>query len=211
MGPPPPPGPAPALGVPLIHLSTDYVYPGDKASPYVETDATGPLGVYGRSKLEGEQAVMAAHPGAVILRTSWVYSPFGANFVKTMLRIGKDRDLVRVVADQLGNPTSALDIADAVLTIAPDLAAAKGPGGIYHFCGTGSTNWCDFARFIFAESGKRGGPAPKVEAITTADYPTPARRPANSRMDTSAFMARFGLVPRGWEEATSETVGRLLA
>uniref|UniRef100_UPI00359468C2 SDR family oxidoreductase n=1 Tax=Aestuariivirga sp. TaxID=2650926 RepID=UPI00359468C2 len=200
-----------ALGVPLIHLSTDYVYPGDKASPYVETDATGPLGVYGRSKLEGEQAVMAAHPGAVILRTSWVYSPFGANFVKTMLRIGKDRDLVRVVADQLGNPTSALDIADAALRIAPDLVSARKPGGIYHFCGTGSTNWCEFARFIFAQSGKLGGPASGVEAITTADYPTPARRPANSRMDTSAFAERFGFVPRGWEEAAVETVRRLLA
>lgn len=202
---------AAALGVPVIHLSTDYVYPGDKASPYVETDPTGPLGVYGTSKLEGELAVMAAHGNAVILRTSWVYSPFGANFVRTMLRIGKERDTVRVVDDQQGNPTSAIDIADAILRIAPGLTAAKGPGGIYHLCGTGSTTWCGFARHIFVESAKRGGPAPKVEGITTAEFPTAAKRPANSRMDMGAFKARFGFVLRPWHEATAETVARLIA
>ena len=198
------------LGVPVIHLSTDYVYPGDKPSPYVESDATGPSSVYGQSKLEGEQAVMAAHPQALIFRTSWVYSPFGANFVKTMLRIGKDRDVVRVVADQHGNPTSAIDIADAILSLAPGLGGTAA-GGIYHLCGSGSTTWCGLAQAIFAESGKLGGPAPRVEAITTAEYPTPARRPANSRMDTAAFTARFGFALRPWPDAVAETVARLLA
>lgn len=198
------------LGVPVIHLSTDYVYPGDKPSPYVESDATGPSSVYGQSKLEGEQAVMAAHPQALIFRTSWVYSPFGANFVKTMLRIGKDRDVVKVVADQQGNPTSAIDIADAILRLAPGLGSTPA-GGIYHLCGSGSTTWCGLAQAIFAESGKRGGPAPRVEAITTAEYPTPARRPANSRMDTAAFTARFGFALRPWPDAVAETVARLLA
>ncbi len=199
------------LGVPIIHLSTDYVYPGDKLTPYLESDATGPSSIYGKSKLEGEQIVLAAHPQALIFRTAWVYSPFGANFVKTMLRIGKDRDVVKVVDDQHGNPTSAIDIADAILRVVPGLVEAKTAGGIYHLCGTGSTTWCGFARAIFAESAKHGGPAPRVEAITTADYPTPARRPANSRLDTTAFTARFGFALRPWQEATAETVARLLA
>ncbi len=153
---------------------------------------------------------MAAHPQALIFRTSWVYSPFGANFVKTMLRIGKDRDVVRVVADQQGNPTSAIDIADAILRLAPGLGSTPA-GGIYHLCGSGSTTWCGLAQAIFAESGKLGGPAPRVEAITTAEYPTPARRPANSRMDTAAFTARFGFALRPWPDAVAETVARLLA
>ncbi len=201
---------AQALGVPFIHLSTDYVYPGSKPEPYVESDATGPLGVYGRSKLEGEQAVRAAHPDAIILRTSWVYSPFGANFVKTMLRIGKDRGVVKVVDDQQGNPTSAIDIADAILRIAPGLIAAPRQGGTYNFCGTGGTTWCGFARHIFLCSEKLGGPAPRVEAITTIEFPTPARRPQNSRMDMRAFTARFGFAMRPWQEAAAETIARLL-
>ena len=199
------------LGVPFIHLSTDYVYPGGKPDPYVESDETGPTSIYGKSKLEGERAVLAAHPEALIFRTAWVFSPFGANFVKTMLRIGKDRDVVKVVDDQHGNPTSAIDIADAILTIAPRLAAGREAGGIYHLCGSGSTTWCGFARAIFQESGKHGGPAPRVEAITTAEYPTPARRPANSRLAMTAFTSRFGFELRPWPEATAETVARLLA
>ena len=199
------------LNIPLIHLSTDYVYPGDKPRPYVESDPTGPLGVYGQSKLEGEKAVMAAHAQAVILRTSWVYSPFGANFVKTMLRLAKDRDVIRVVDDQHGNPTSALDIAAAILKIAPGLVEAHGEGGIFHCCGAGSTTWCGFARQIFAESARLGGPSPHVEAITTPEFPTPAKRPHNSRLDTSAFAKRFGFSLRPWQDATAETVLRLLA
>lgn len=197
------------LRVPLIHLSTDYVYPGNKPEAYVESDATGPLGVYGQSKLEGEQAVRAAHPVALVLRTSWVYSPFGANFVKTMLRVGRERPVLRVVDDQQGNPTSAIDIADAILRIT---AASRFPpgGATLHLCGTGSTTWCGLARHIFTTSARLGGPSPKVEAIATADYPTPARRPANSRLRMDAFVARFGFSLRPWQDAVDETVARLL-
>ena len=194
------------LGVPFIHLSTDYVYPGDKPAPYVENDETGPLGVYGQSKLAGEVAVRAAHPSPLILRTSWVYSPFGNNFVKTMLRVGRDRPVLSVVDDQTGNPTSALDIADAILRIAPGLAA----GGTYHLCGSGEVTWCGFARGIFAVSAAKGGPNPQVKAITTAGYPTPASRPANSCMSMAGFSARFGFTLRPWQEAVAETVERLL-
>lgn len=194
------------LGVPFIHLSTDYVYPGDKISPYVESDATGPLGVYGQSKLAGEEAVRAAHPSPLILRTSWVYSPFGNNFVKTMLRVGRDRPVLSVVDDQIGNPTSAFDIADAILRVAPGLGA----GGVYHLCGNGDVTWCGFAREIFAQSTAKGGPGPEVKAITTAEYPTPARRPANSRMSMDAFESRFGFRLRPWRDALSETLERLL-
>ncbi len=201
---------AAALGIPFIHLSTDYVYPGDKPAPYVESDAVGPLGVYGASKLAGEEAVRAAHPRALIFRTSWVYSPFGANFVKTMLRAGRERAVLRVVDDQHGNPTSALDIADALLRIAPALTGGEAEGGTYHLCGEGSTTWCGFARFIFAESAKHKGPNPRVEAIATSEYPTPARRPGNSRLDTTAFARRFGFGLRPWTEAAAETVARLL-
>jgi dTDP-4-dehydrorhamnose reductase len=199
------------LGLALIHLSTDYVYPGDKPSPYIEGDATGPLGVYGRSKLAGEAAVRAAHPRALILRTSWVYSPYGTNFVKTMLRAGRERDEVGVVDDQTGNPTSALDLADAILRIAPRLVAPGGEAGILNLCGTGDVTWCGFARHIFAVSGNLGGPRPKVRPIVTAEFPTPAKRPANSRLSTAAFAARFGFTLRPWQEATADTVARLLA
>lgn len=194
------------LGIPFVHLSTDYVYAGDKPAPYVEEDPTGPLGVYGQSKLAGEIAVRDAHPSPLILRTSWVYSPFGANFVKTMLRVAKDRPVLSVVDDQLGNPTSALDLADAILRILP----ALGAGGTYHLCGSGETTWCGFARGIFDASRELGGPSPEVKAITTADYPTAARRPQNSRMSMAAFEARFGFRLRHWREATAETVARLL-
>ena len=198
------------LGVPFIHLSTDYVYPGDKAGPYVETDATGPLGIYGKSKLAGEIAVRDAHARALILRTSWVYSPFGANFVKTMLRVGRQRDLVSVVDDQIGNPTSALDLAGAILAIAPELVDSGGMAATFHLCGKGEASWYGFAREIFAVSGRLGGPHPKVRAIATAEYPTPARRPANSRLSTAAFNRQFGFELRPWTEAVADTVGLLL-
>lgn len=194
------------LGAPFIQLSTDYVYPGDKTGVYVESDATGPLGIYGQSKLAGEEAVTSAHPSPLILRTSWVYSPFGGNFVKTMLRLGRERAVLNVVDDQIGNPTSALDIADAVLRIAPGLRA----GGTYHLCGSGDVTWYGFAREIFALSESLGGPCAEVKPITTAEYPTPARRPANSRMSMDAFAARFGFRLRPWQEALAETVSRLV-
>ena len=201
------------LGVPLIHLSTDYVFDGRKPSSeaYAETDATNPLGVYGRSKRAGEEAVLAAHPPSLVLRTSWVFSPFGANFLKTMLRLGAERESLRVVSDQAGNPTSALDLAEIILQIAPGLAADPAPGGIFHLTNTGSTSWHGFAAAIFEASAGHEGPRPRLEPITTADYPTPARRPANSRLDTSAFTRRFGITPRPWQKAVAETVARVLA
>jgi dTDP-4-dehydrorhamnose reductase len=200
------------LGVPLIHLSTDYVFDGKKpqAEAYIEADATNPLSVYGRSKRAGEEAVLDAHPTSLILRTSWVFSPFGTNFLKTMLRLGGERESLRVVSDQIGNPTSAIDLADIILQIAPELAASTPAGGIFHLTNSGSTSWHGFAAAIFEASASRGGPRPRLEAITTADYPTPARRPANSRLDTSAFNRRFGLAPRPWQLALGEVVARVL-
>ena len=195
-------------GADLIHLSTDYVFSGDTNMPYRETDATGPACVYGHSKLQGELAVRAAHPGAVILRTSWVFSPFGQNFLKTMLRIGRERPDVRVVNDQHGNPTSALDLADAILRIAPSLAGAA--GGTYHLSGEGGTTWFGFAQQIFAASAALGGPHPVLVPVTTSDYPTAARRPADSRLSSAAFRARYGFGVGPWEDAVAATVRRLV-
>ena len=192
------------LDVPFVHISTDYVFNGRKPTPYVELDETGPLNVYGRSKLEGERAVLAAYPRALILRTSWVFSPFGSNFLKTMLKVGAERPALRVVSDQFGNPTSAFDLAATILEIAPALPGK--PGGLYHLTGEGSTSWHGFASFIFQDSAKRGGPAPALEAIASADYKAAAIRPANSRLDCTAFGSRFGVKLRPWTEAAAETV-----
>lgn len=195
------------LKLPFVHFSTDYVYPGDKSGPYVETDETGPVSVYGQSKLAGEEAVRAAHPSPLILRTSWVYSPFGANFVKTMLRLGASRPVLNVVDDQTGNPTSALDVAAALLSIAPDL----GRGGTYHLCGTGAVTWCGLARAVFSASQDLGGPSAEVMAITTAEFPTAARRPANSRLSTDAFHQRYGFRLPAWQDSLPDVVSRLIA
>jgi dTDP-4-dehydrorhamnose reductase len=198
------------LAVPLIHLSTDYVFDGTKPVPYVETDPPNPLSVYGRSKHDGEQAVMAAHPSSIILRTSWVFSPFGTNFLKTMLRLGAERENLRIVSDQTGNPTSAIDLAETILNLAPQLSAnPAAANGVYHLTNAGSTNWYGFAEAIFNASARHGSPRPRLEAISSTDYPTPARRPANSRLDTSAFTSRFGITPGRWENAVEETIARL--
>jgi dTDP-4-dehydrorhamnose reductase len=201
------------LGVPLVHLSTDYVFDGRKPAPYVEDDPTGPTGVYGRSKLAGEAAVLAAHDDVAILRTAWVFSPFGANFVKTMLRLAGDRDEVGVVADQLGNPTSALDLAAAILTVAENLRAGDKAEqrGIFHAAGTGDASWADFAERIFAASHARGGPTARVKRITTADFPTPATRPANSRLDCGKLARVHGVTMPDWRSSTDAVVERLLA
>lgn len=200
------------LGVPLIHLSTDYVFDGTKATPYVEGDPTGPTGVYGASKLAGEEAVLAGHSDSAVLRTAWVYSPFGANFVKTMLRLAGDRDEVSVVADQRGSPTSALDIADGVLSVAANLLSAQDAElrGIFHMVGAGEASWADFAEAIFAISAKLGGPAARVKRIPTAEYPTPAKRPANSRLDTGRFERVHGVRLPEWRQSLKEVVARLL-
>jgi len=201
------------LGIPLIHLSTDYVFDGTKRAPYVETDATGPVSAYGRSKLAGERAVASACERHVILRTSWVHSPFGTNFVKTMLRLGASRPELGVVDDQIGCPTYAPHLADAILAIARRaLSVADGPAqwGIYHAAGTGETTWCGFAREIFRQAAASGGPSPAVRAITTADYPTPATRPANSRLDCTALERAFGTRLPNWHEGLRDCLARLL-
>lgn len=191
-----------ARGLRLLQVSTDYVFDGSKDVPYDEADAVAPLGVYGASKEAGERAVREINPGHVILRTAWVVSPHGANFVKTMLRLGRERPVLRVVDDQRGCPTSAGDIADALLTI----ATGGGPPGTYHFVNAGAASWCDLARFVL----ERAGIDAPVEAITTADFPTPARRPANSRLSTAKLMRDYGITPRPWQDAVGEVADVLI-
>lgn len=199
------------LGVPVVHLSTDYVFDGEGQGAHAEGDPTGPQGVYGASKLAGEAAVARANPRHFILRTAWVYSPFGANFVGTMLRLAGEREEVDVVADQWGNPTSALDIADAILHVAPAMRAGDGRlCGVYHLAGSGETSWHGFARHIFAASAARGGPSAQVKEIRTADYPTAAKRPRNSRLSSAKFAATFGWTVPDWRRSTDEVVARLL-
>jgi len=200
------------LNVPLLHLSTDYVFDGTLDRPYREDDATGPTGAYGRSKLAGEQKIAALHPNHVILRTAWVYSPFGANFVKTMLRLGETREEVGVVADQRGNPTSAIDIADALILLARRLAADRSPDlrGIFHLTGRDEASWADVAEAAFQQARKAGRRPVRVRRIATADYPTPARRPANSRLDNAKLAARYGLSLPPWRQSLEGCVERLL-
>jgi len=199
-------------GAPLIHLSTDYVFDGAKTSPYLESDPVRPVSVYGASKEGGEQAVRTGAPRHVILRTAWVVSPHGGNFIKTMLRLARERERLTVVDDQRGNPTSATDIAAALAVIARRLVEdADAPLGTYHFVNSGEATWCGFAREIFAQAGAAGHKVPVVEAIPTSAYPTPARRPANSRLDTAKLTRDFGIEPRPWRDAVSDVVATLLA
>jgi dTDP-4-dehydrorhamnose reductase len=200
------------LGVPLLHLSTEYVFDGRLERPYRETDPTAPLSAYGRSKLRGEERIMAIHGNHVILRTSWVYSPFGENFVRTMLRLGSSQEEVAVVSDQLGNPTSAVDIAGALVVIARQLVSDNEPSlrGIFHMTGQGEGSWADVAEAIFAAAEARGFRPARVKRIATADYPTLARRPANSRLDNEKLAARYGLSLPPWREALADCVGLLL-
>ncbi|MDP9632010.1 UNVERIFIED_ORG: dTDP-4-dehydrorhamnose reductase [Ensifer adhaerens] len=202
---------AAALGVPVIHLSTDYVFDGSKSSPYLESDPVAPIGAYGRSKLAGEQAVAAAANNHAILRTAWVYSPFGKNFLKTMLKLAETRDSLNVVDDQIGNPTSSLDIADAVLTVAANLLASDDPAlrGTFHMAGAGEASWADFAVEIFARSAQVEGVTAKVGRILSSAYPTPAKRPANSRLDCSLLEARHGAKLPDWRQSTANIVERL--
>ena len=200
------------LGVPVIHLSTDYVFDGTLDRPYRETDPVAPVSAYGRSKLVGEQLVAAAHPDHVILRTAWVYSPFGKNFVKTMLALGATRSEIAVVADQRGCPTSALDIADAVLEIGGRLVASASPSqrGTFHLVGTGEATWAEFAQTALDHAVEFGRSPVRVRGITTQEYPTPARRPMNSRLDTGKLSRTFGVKLPDWRESMRACVGRLL-
>ena len=185
-----------ARGLPLVHVSTDSVFDGAGAAPFAPDAPTGPLGAYGRSKLAGEEAVRAAGGVHAIIRTSWVVSAHGSNFVKTMLRLGHERDALRVVADQVGGPTPAADLAAACLAAAGGLAGDPGLSGSYHFAGAPDVSWAGFAREIFARSGV----ACAVEEIPTEAYPTPAARPRNSRLDCSSFEAAFGLARPDWRD-----------
>ncbi len=201
------------LDLPLLQVSTDYVFDGSKAGPYVEEDAVGPLGVYGRSKLAGERAVAEANPRHAILRTAWVYAPYGANFVRTMLRIAANKPEVAVVADQHGCPTSALDIATTLLGVASRLAAEpENPEltGVFHMASRGEAVWADVAEAIFAASRAKGGPSATVKRITTAEFPTQARRPANSRLDCSKLERVYGIALPDWHGPLERTVSRLL-
>jgi len=204
---------AAALNVPLVQLSTDYVFSGDGSRAWREDDPTGPQGVYGASKLAGERAVLAACPNSAVLRTAWVYSPFGSNFVKTMLRLAETRDEVGVVADQIGNPTSALDIADGVLAVAANLIGRADPAlrGVFHMAGAGEASWADLAEAVFAASAVRGGPAAQVRRIATSDYPTPARRPANSRLDCTRLAGIHGVRLPQWRGSLETVIDRLVS
>ena len=189
------------LGIPLVHISTDYVFDGAGDTPFAPEHPTAPLGAYGRSKLKGEQGVRAAGGTCAILRTSWVFSAHGANFVKTMLRLGAERDSLNVVADQIGGPTPARAIAQACLTIAQHLQAAPEASGTYHFSGAPDTSWACFAREIMAQARLDC----RIEEIATSAYPTLARRPLNSRMDCSSLSV-FGLDRPSWRAGLKDVL-----
>ncbi|GGB37129.1 NAD(P)-dependent oxidoreductase [Sphingomonas metalli] len=198
-------------GIPIVHVSTDYVFPGDREGAWEVDDPVAPLGVYGASKLGGELAVRTSGARHAIVRTAWVVSAHGNNFVKTMLRVGADRPTLRVVADQHGSPTSAADLAAALAAIAVRLAEDESaPTGTYHFSNAGPTDWHGFAEEIFRQSAARGGPSPAVEPITTADYPTPARRPANSLLSHRAIERDYGIHPQPWQSALGDILDELL-
>ncbi|MEI7376859.1 dTDP-4-dehydrorhamnose reductase [Dickeya chrysanthemi] len=194
-------------GARFIHVSTDYVFDGTATRPYIETDATHPLGVYGQTKLDGERAVLKVNPAAQIVRTAWVFSEYGNNFVKTMLRLGRERDSLGVVADQRGCPTYAGDIADAIIGVLQQQAE----GGLYHFCGDEEVSWHAFADAIFAVADKQQllSRVPTVNAITTEQYPTPAARPAYSTLNCTKI-ARLGISPSAWRAALSVIIPKLV-
>lgn len=194
-------------GIPLLHVSTDYVFDGSGSRPWRESDPVAPLGAYGASKLAGERAVAETGAEAVILRTAWVFSAHGGNFVKTMLRVGQGRDEMRVVADQFGGPTPARAIAGALWTIAAAFRDGQGATGIFHFAGAPATSWADFAEAIFVRSG--WSTVPSVTRIATADWPTPTSRPANSVLDCSAIAAAYGIAQPDWQRGLDDVISEL--
>ena len=201
---------AAGIDAPILHISTDYVFDGTKRGAYDEHDRLAPLGVYGRTKAEGEAGVRAANTRHVILRTAWVYGVHGGNFLKTMLRLARERDRLRVVGDQRGCPTATRDIAEAVLAVDGALGRDPAFAGTFHFAGTGVTSWHGFAVAIVAAQAAFTGRHPPVDAITTADFPTPAKRPANSELDSDLFAATFGWRAAPWRDRVTETVAHLL-
>jgi len=201
-----------SLDIPLIHLSTGYVFDGTKSDPYNEQDPICPINAYGRSKAAGERAVAAAHQKHVILRTSWVYNPVGRNFVRTMLELARKQDEVRVVADQVGNPTAATDIADGILAVTRDLLGSGSDEryGTFHMTAAGDTTWAEFASAVFLASAERGGPSARVVQIASAEYHTPARRPANSRLDCAKIARVYGVTLPHWRSSLGPCVERIL-
>ena len=195
------------LGIPFVHISTDYVFDGSGDTARAEDAPTAPLGVYGQTKLDGERAVQAAAGQYAIMRTSWVFSAHGNNFVKTMLRFGAERDRLTIVADQIGGPTASADIAAAALSMAATMRADATKGGIYHFAGAPDGSWADFAREIFAQSDL----APEVVDIPSSDYPTPAKRPLNSRLDCAAITRDFGIARPDWRVSLQDVIKELRA
>jgi len=197
------------LGIPLVQVSTDYVFDGNKGSPYVETDAPNPLGAYGRTKLAGEWAALAGHVRTTVMRTAWVHAPMGKNFVRTMLAVGAQRPVLRVVADQRGAPTAAPDLADAIASV---LGRMRETGwrddyrGVFHATGGGEATWHEFATAIFESAAPFGGPHPTVEAITTAEYPTKAARPADGRLDCSKLQRIFGVTLPHWRDGLQRVI-----
>jgi dTDP-4-dehydrorhamnose reductase len=193
--------------LPIIHLSTDYTYAGTRIGPHREDDPVAPRNVYGASKAAGDRAVASGNPAHVVLRVSWVFGTYGTNFVKTMLRLGRDHAELRVVADQTGGPTEARDIADAILAIA---AVCRQPAftawGIYHFAGTPSTSWYGFAQQIFASARGR---APRLVPISSRDYPLPAPRPPNSVLDCRRIRDVFALAQPDWRRSLSRILAEL--
>jgi len=204
-------GIAAKLDIPVIHISTDYVFDGSKTSPYVETDPVGPLGVYGRTKLNGEKSVASETDNYVILRTAWVYSPFGNNFLKTMLRLADTRNEVSVVDDQFGTPTSAFDIADGVIAVARNVLASRSPElrGVFHMSNSGKASWADFATAIFDASERSGGKSAIVRRIETKDYPTVAIRPRNSQLDCTKLSQIHSVTLAPWQSSLKSVMATL--
>ncbi|MCS6124084.1 dTDP-4-dehydrorhamnose reductase [Shewanella baltica] len=202
---------ADAIGASMLHISTDYVFAGDKQNEYIETDAVAPQGVYGKSKLAGELAVAAACPRHIILRTAWVFSETGNNFVKTMLRLAQSRDELVVVADQFGGPTYAGDIANALITMAKAISNGNQLFGIYHYSGLPHVNWHLFACEIFKQAKSQGllDKEMHVKAITSEQYPTPAKRPENSKLDCNKVIQHFGVQASDWRAALNKLNGYL--
>ena len=196
---------AAARAIPLLHVSTDYVFDGSGTRPWRPDDAPAPLNAYGRTKLAGEAGVRAADGPHAILRSSWVFSAHGTNFVRSMLRLGRTRDRLAIVADQIGGPTPASDIAYALLSMARTFHEGRGVSGTYHFSGAPETSWADFARAIFAQAGL----AVQVDDIPSTDYPTPAPRPLNSRLDCSSLQADYGLTRPDWRAGLAEVLKEL--
>jgi dTDP-4-dehydrorhamnose reductase len=197
----------------LIHISTDYVFDGIKGRPYRESDPIAPLGVYGHSKAQGETAIRSILPNHIIVRTSWLYGVYGNNFVKTILKLATEKTTLRVVADQFGSPTSAADLANAVLTIARKISAnEKFDWGTYHYCCKGITTWHALAEKIIELATPYAAlKTRQVEAITTAEWPTPAKRPPYSVLDCSRLKSQFGIEPEAWQQSLKHTIDRIFS